>query len=143
MCANNGCSQVQRSHRSWMRHSPYNGSLGADPLVRGQVAFAPRSKSFLALECPNEAAILALLRILHTRKTASLTHLVSRSPASHSRQNDVNAAAPAFPCEGQITTGTPFLIRSMQEWRSPGVPARLHPSILFKLVNSQCTSKQH
>jgi len=47
-----------------------------------------------------EAAILALLEILHTRKTASLTHLVSQSPSSHSHQNDVNAAAPAFPSEG-------------------------------------------
>jgi len=71
-----------------------------------------------------EAAILALLEILHTRKTASLTHLVSRSPASHSRQNDMNAlqcqrspakdnyenAVPA-----QKYTGTAF----------PRVPARL------------------
>jgi len=27
-------------------YSPYNGSLGADPLVRGQVAFDPELKAF-------------------------------------------------------------------------------------------------
>jgi len=31
-----------------MGHSPYKGSLGADPLVRGQVAFAPELKAFSA-----------------------------------------------------------------------------------------------
>ena len=49
-----------------------------------------------------EVAILALLGILHTWKAASLTHLVSWSPASHSCQNDVNAAAPVFPSKGQL-----------------------------------------
>jgi len=66
------------------------------------VAFAPELKVCLALKCPMEVAILALLGILHTWKAASLTHLVSWSLASHSCQKDVNAAAPAFPSEGQL-----------------------------------------
>jgi len=129
MRAKSGCNQVQRSQRSWMGHSPYNGSLGADPVVRGQGVFAAWAESFLALECPMEAAILAILGILHTWKTASLTHLVSWSPASHSCQNYENAAAPAFLSEGQITTGTPFLLKSICR---NGVPAPLHPCILVK-----------
>ena len=34
MCANSGCNQMQRSHRSGIRYSPYNGSPGADALVK-------------------------------------------------------------------------------------------------------------
>jgi len=61
--------------------SPYNGSPGADALVRGPLP--PWAESFLALECAMAAAILALLGILHSRNTASLTHsclMVSGEP---------------------------------------------------------------
>jgi len=50
-----------------MGHSPYNGSLGADPLITGQVAFAPELKVF-STGMSNGSCSFGLLGILHTRK---------------------------------------------------------------------------
>ena len=53
---------------------------------------------------------------------AGTNYLRTYGPGSphgaHSGQNDVNDAVSAFPSEGQITTGTPFLLKSIQERRS-------------------------
>jgi len=76
--------------------APIMKAYGHIPWSEVRWPLPPWGESFLALECPNDEVILALLRILHTRKTTFLTHLVSWFPASHSRQNDVIAAAPAF-----------------------------------------------
>jgi len=77
------------------------------------VAFAPELKAFSS-GMSNGSGNFGPSRNYASQKTASLTHVVSWSPASHSRQNDVIAAAPTFPSEGQITSGMPFLLKSIQ-----------------------------
>jgi len=69
----------------------------------------------------------------------SENHFLNSSLASHLRQNFLNAAVPAFPSKGQITTGTPFLLKNICR---NGVPAQLCPCILVKLHSSRQTSSK-
>jgi len=77
-----------------MGHSPYNGSLGADPLVRGQVAFAPELKAFSARMSNGSGNFGPSGNSAYSESRFLNSYCLTVSGG-----NDVIAAAPAFASE--------------------------------------------